>query len=724
MNAIDSAHDMVTESSVDRPDRRPGHIGRITALTMTVGAVAALVLALVVFSGGTEPVISGTVLLAFAASWFLFAALAKRRTDQPQEWARVPAAVMAVVGIACLALRPSDAQLRVAGWIWPLGLIALAIWSNVQSRRSLHSWSRRVVLYPIFGLMIVGGIGAAYETVREAQDRSAYAAPGDLVDVGGHRLHVNCTGTGSPTVVLEAGLGEPSTIMAGWIAPAVSPTTRVCVYDRAGKGWSDPAPEGADPLAVVTDLHTLLERHGETGPFVLAGHSSGGVYVQAYAATYPDDVAGLVLIDSQPSTALTDLPGYSGDYAALRMAGGIAPSTARFGVMRVVSNMSSGALPDSVRAQERAFGSTAGQARSMRDEIAALPTVMERARALTSLGDTPVAIVTAEQDAMDGWLPLQAELTHLSTNGTQHSVPDATHSSLVEDEHDATNASDAILDVVRSIRTRSTLDSPAVLGHGSTPVARPMTAVDELVAVNGARMHVRCSGSGSVTAVLIAGFETSSDIWSAVTPTAAQQTRVCSYDRYGTGTSDSARVSQTFADQANDLHAALSSLGEIGPYLVVGHSFGGPEAVTFAATFRAEVMGLLLVDASPATWPTAICAVPDDGTPAATGYQQLCTNISLPGNNAEHLDGAAAFSEVATIETVEELPMVVMTATQHAWGLDAAENARLDEAWQAGQDHWLSLSPSARLVRVDNTGHDIHVDQPGAVIEQIQQLHS
>ena len=242
--------------------------------------------------------------------------------------------------------------------------------------------------------------------------------------------------------------------MAGWIAPAVAMDTRVCVYDRAGKGWSDPAPEGADPLAVVTDLHTVLERHGETGPFVLAGHSSGGVYVQAYAATYPNDVAGLVLLDSQPRTALTDLPGYSDDYAALRMASGIAQPGARFGLMRLASATAGGSLPDSVRAQERAFGSTAGQARSMRDELAALPTVMERAQTLTTVGDKPVAIVTAEQDAMEGWLPLQAELTRLSTNSSQLSVPDASHTSLVEDEQDAAKASDVILTVVQSVRER------------------------------------------------------------------------------------------------------------------------------------------------------------------------------------------------------------------------------------------------------------------------------
>jgi pimeloyl-ACP methyl ester carboxylesterase len=722
MKTITSAHAPDDRADLDHADRRSGHIGRITALTMTAGVVAALLLALVVFSGGTEPVITGTVLLAFAASWASYAALAKRRTTQPQQWARVPAAVMAMAGLASLALQPTDTQLDTAGWVWPLGLVALAVWMIVQSRRSLHSWSRRAVLYPIFGLMIVGGLGAAYETVREAQDRDSYAAPGDLVDVGGRNLHIQCVGTGSPTVVLEAGLGEPSTIMAGWIAPTVAKDARVCVYDRAGKGWSDPAPDGADPLAVVTDLHTLLERHGETGPFVLAGHSSGGVYVQAYAATYPDDVAGLVLLDAQPRTALTDLPGYAADYAALRKASGIAQPAARFGIMRLVSNTSSASLPEPVRSQERAFGSTAGQARSMRDELAALPVVMERAQQLTTVGDKPIAIVTAQQDAMEGWLPLQAALTQLSTNASQRSVPDATHSSLVDDEQDSAHASRAILDVVTAVRTSSKLDAPTVGGTGPERNARPTTPVDGMVTVDGARMHVRCSGSGPGTVVLIAGFETPGDTWNAVAPTLAERTRVCIHDRFGTGTSDPAPSSQTFTSQADDLHAALTSLGEPGPYLVVGHSFGGSAAVAFANEHRSEVTGLVLVDASPANWPTVLCAVPDDGTLGPVGYQQLCTSISTPTNNAEHLDGVVAFNEVAAIRSLADLPMTVTTATHHPWGLATAENARLDAAWSAGQAHWLSLSVQAHLIPIDNTGHNIHLDRPGAIVEQILHL--
>ncbi len=101
--------------------------------------------------------------------------------------------------------------------------------------------------------------------------------PGRLVDVGGHRLHLSCTGSGSPTVVLEAGGGAMAANL-GWITPAVAHDTTICVYDRAGRGWSEDADAPQDAVAISTDLHTLLQRAGVPGPYVIAGHSFGGLY--------------------------------------------------------------------------------------------------------------------------------------------------------------------------------------------------------------------------------------------------------------------------------------------------------------------------------------------------------------------------------------------------------------------------------------------------------------
>ncbi len=139
--------------------------------------------------------------------------------------------------------------------------------------------------------------GAVYESVTEAADVRAYPPPGQMVDVGGYRLHINCTGAGSPTVVIDAGWGDWS---LGWsgVQPAVAATTQVCTYDRAGMGYSEAGPLPRNAGQFAKELHTLLERAGVPGPYVLAGHSMGGLTVRVFAHDYPADVAGIVLIDS------------------------------------------------------------------------------------------------------------------------------------------------------------------------------------------------------------------------------------------------------------------------------------------------------------------------------------------------------------------------------------------------------------------------------------------
>ena len=163
--------------------------------------------------------------------------------------------------------------------------------------------------------------------------------------------------------------------------------------------------------------------------------------------------------------------------------------------------------------------------------------------------------------------------------------------------------------------------------------------VDELVEVGGARLHVHCSGAGDTTVVLIAGLGDGGDNWGAIEPAVAQSARVCSYAHFGTGTSDPPPGPQTFSTRANDLQALLRAAGEHGPYLLVGHSFGGAEAVMFASMFPDDVTGVLLLDASPATWITTLCSVVDDGSDAAASYRELCASLSDPANNPEHLDG-------------------------------------------------------------------------------------
>ncbi|HZI74994.1 MAG TPA: alpha/beta hydrolase, partial [Gemmatimonadales bacterium] len=173
-----------------------------------------------------------------------------------------------------------------------------------SGRRVLRAIGR--TLAALVGLIVVLGlVGASYESAAEAADVRAYPPPGQLVDVGGYRLHINCTGTGSPTVVIESGWGDMSAAW-GWVQPEVAKTTRVCTYDRAGMGWSEASPEPRVAREYAKELHTLLANAHETGPYVLVGHSMGGFTVLVYAHDYPADVSGLVLVDSQ------DLPASDG----------------------------------------------------------------------------------------------------------------------------------------------------------------------------------------------------------------------------------------------------------------------------------------------------------------------------------------------------------------------------------------------------------------------------
>ena len=119
------------------------------------------------------------------------------------------------------------------------------------------------------------------------------------IDVGGYRLNLRCLGEGSPVVVLDAGAGDNQETWE-WVVPEVRKFTKVCSYDRAGLGRSDAGPTPRTSERIVVELHALLSRAGVRGPYVLAGHSFGGLNVRLYAARHPELVAGLVLVDATP----------------------------------------------------------------------------------------------------------------------------------------------------------------------------------------------------------------------------------------------------------------------------------------------------------------------------------------------------------------------------------------------------------------------------------------
>src|SRR4029453_5971109 len=258
-------HDLPQSEHLPRTPR--GRIGLIVAGSLAAGLVAALALVATPFTPAKEGALTGVVLLGFAFGWALLAVLSVRFSDQPQRSAAAPAVFFALAGLISL-LPPVSVVQKVFGWVWPPLLLGIVVWMFIRARRQLRSRTRRWLVYPLLGVLGLASIGGGYETVRESIDAAAYPPPGQLIDVGGHRLHLNCTGSGSPTVVMEPGLGEVSPAM-GWIAPVVARDTRVCVYDRAGRGWSGPPDGPQDAIQTTTDLYTLLDHAHIPGPYVL-----------------------------------------------------------------------------------------------------------------------------------------------------------------------------------------------------------------------------------------------------------------------------------------------------------------------------------------------------------------------------------------------------------------------------------------------------------------------
>ncbi|MDQ0819342.1 pimeloyl-ACP methyl ester carboxylesterase [Arthrobacter sp. V4I6] len=414
-----------------------GHLGWLVAGSLVTGVLAAILLAGAPIVPATESGVTGAILLGLALGWALVAVLSVRFTDQPQRWALAPALFMGLGGFLLVAFgSPMQEALT---WVWPAALLVLVVWMVVRAHRQLHSRSGRVLLYPVIAMLVLSSLGAGFETLRGAADAAASPVQGQLIDVGGHRLYLNCTGSGSPTVVLEPGAGLMSSDL-GWIAPAVAPDTRVCVYDRAGHGWSDPANTVQDGAQIATDLHTLLQRGNVPGPYVLAGHSFGGLYALAFAASYPEDLAGLVLVDStapaaHPESAqLTDT---DSDDTASRVSALVAGAS-RLGVGRLL-------------------GVTPGDLRSTIDEYIQAGSSSQQAAALRSSSDKPLVVLTAGSGSQPGWDDSQEALAALSTNSLHRVIDGATHASLITNQEDAAATARGILDVVSAVRAASPL---------------------------------------------------------------------------------------------------------------------------------------------------------------------------------------------------------------------------------------------------------------------------
>ena len=313
---------------------------------------------------------------------------------------------------------------------------------STSKSRGCLIWLGRIVA-AVIGLALVGYI---YEPIAEAADAKAYPPPGQLVDVGGYRLHINCTGSGSPTVVIVAGAGDWSTTW-GVVQPEVAKTTRVCTYDRAGLGWSDSSTLPHDAAQFAKELHTLLQNANVPGPYVMVGHSLGGFIVRVFAHDYASEVLGVVLVDSMNPKQVSESTSRK-----LALVYSIQAALARFGIARLIVKLP--AIASSVPPSEAAYYPLyirPGSLRATINEYQTLPSSAAEAAAVKTFGSLPLIVLTAKLNDNPGWPEWQTELLQLSSN-SQHLFAENSGHTIQLDEPEAAVA--AILQMVQQVRKK------------------------------------------------------------------------------------------------------------------------------------------------------------------------------------------------------------------------------------------------------------------------------
>lgn len=224
--------------------------------------------------------------------------------------------------------------------------------------------------------------------------------PGRMIDVGGYKLHLNCSGQGSPAVILEGGLGDSSLIWHD-VQQSISKFARVCSYDRGGLGWSDKSPLARDPLNETTELHLLIERAQIPQPVLLVGHSMGGDLVRLYASRFPERVAGVLLVEASNEDKWNRIPGLPAQWEGFRKDCRGDVWKARVGWLRFEQKPPED-YPRSVQALAAALGVTPKAAEANCDEINSIigdgPGQVAQANTLWNI---PVIVITAGKNIFD-----------------------------------------------------------------------------------------------------------------------------------------------------------------------------------------------------------------------------------------------------------------------------------------------------------------------------------
>ncbi len=316
----------------------------------------------------------------------------------------------------------------------------------------------RIVKKVLLGLallvVIAAVAGAGYQAIANWKDARRFPQEGRSIALGadfrGVSLNLNCSGQGTPTVILDSGLGVPA---AGWdlVIPEVAKFTRVCSYDRAGYGWSSAGPMPRTSEQIVKELHALLEASGEKAPYVLVGHSFGGFNVRVYAGKYPADVAGMVLVDTSHEDQNDLMPASMKQFTQQQIAQldtqrRLTPILIFFGIARLTAGDDpESKLSKDFRDKMKYLELQAKFIEAAVSEIKSFQESSQEVRHAGNLGERPLVVLTAGKDEDEKDLPkgispqdlrefrktwindLQVRQAKLSTRGKQIIVPDSSH---------------------------------------------------------------------------------------------------------------------------------------------------------------------------------------------------------------------------------------------------------------------------------------------------------
>jgi pimeloyl-ACP methyl ester carboxylesterase len=292
---------------------------------------------------------------------------------------------------------------------------------------------RRIVLIMLVFLFILAAAGFLYENISEARDRRFNPRAGKLVDVDGRIMHIDCMGDGSPTVILDSGLGD-SYLSWHKVQPEIAKFTRVCSYDRAGLGYSEPSSQPRTSKVIAEELHALLQAASISPPCVMVGHSMGGYDVRVYTSMYPKEIVGMVLVDAshpdQENRFPAELKNLEGSWH--REAQFITYTTP-FGIPRLLGLCND---DPAFRAADCNWHSS----REQLAEVQSFPQSAAETAATGSLGDLPLAVLSHDPDkpsndlppdlaksVNEDWEKMQGELAHLSTRGTHTIAKNSSH---------------------------------------------------------------------------------------------------------------------------------------------------------------------------------------------------------------------------------------------------------------------------------------------------------